>query len=481
MSDIAKPAPAWSAIELPATEGPDAGAVRRIHLVGVGGIGMSGIAEVLLTLGYQVSGSDLHDGEATKRLERLGGRIFLGHAAEHVDDAVDVVVVSSAVDDANPEVRKARLRRIPVIPRAEMLAELMRVKCGVAVAGAHGKTTTTSLVSAVLGQGGFDPTMVIGGRLRSLGGTNARLGRSRYMVAEADESDGSFLLLKPTIAVVTNIDREHMNYYGSMERLRDSYVAYVNGIPFYGRALLCVDCREVQGILPRLKKRYIGYGTSPDADLRAVDIHQQGLTTSFLVLHGGETLGRVDLAMPGEHAVRNALAAIGVGMEFGVPFRQSAEALSAFEGVMRRFEVRGEEAGVTVVDDYAHHPTELLAVLGAARKGFERRIVALFQPHRYSRLADLYQDFLGSFDDADMVMVTDVHAAGEQPMEGMGSERFAEELARRHRGEVVYVPAGAERPAAVAEQLRDGDLLLTLGAGDITRVGPEILGCLSGS
>jgi UDP-N-acetylmuramate--alanine ligase len=406
---------------------------------------------------------------------------MIGHEASHVDDGVEVVVVSSAVDDANAEVRTARSLRIPVIPRAEMLAELMRVKCGVAVAGAHGKTTTTSLVAAVLGEGGFDPTVVIGGRLRALGGTNARLGRSRYMVAEADESDGSFLLLKPTVAVVTNIDREHMNYYVSMERLVDAYVDFIDGVPFYGRAILCADCPEIGRLYGRLKKRYWTYGTGADADFRGVELRVDGASTSFDVVHRGIALGRVCVAMPGRHVMLNALAAVAVGTAFGVSFERCAAALTSFEGILRRFEVKGEAAGVLVVDDYAHHPTEIQATLAAAREAYPgRRIVALFQPHRYSRTVDLFNAFVGAFESADVVVVTDVYGAGEPAVEEANGMRLAEALARRHRGSVRYAARDAALADAVAAMMQTGDVVLTLGAGDVTRLGPEILARLGG-
>ncbi len=470
----------WSPLDLPAPGDPERtpAAAGRIHLVGIGGIGMSGIAEVLLTIGYRISGSDLQDGESTRRLAELGAEIHLGHSEAHIEEDVDVVIVSSAVDDSNPEVREARHRRIPVIPRAEMLAELMRVKCGVGVAGAHGKTTTTSMVAAVLGRGGFDPTVVIGGRLKSLGGTNARLGDSRYMVAEADESDGSFLLLKPTVAVVTNIDREHMGYYHNMERLSDAYASYVNGVPFYGRAVLCTDCSLVRDLLPRLRKRTVTYGTTEDADLRAVDIELSGLTSSFSVVRAGRSLGRATVAMPGQHAVMNALAALAVGMEFGMPFEDAARALASFEGILRRFEVKGEAAGRMVIDDYGHHPTEIRATLGAARAALGRRVLAVFQPHRYSRLADLFADFAGCFEDADEVVVTDVYAAGESAIEGADAQALVAVMQRRHRGAVSYVGRQDSLGAAVARQSRPGDVVITLGAGDITRVGQEILDSL---
>ncbi len=465
----------WAGFEPPAMGPEHTSADCSIHLVGIGGIGMSGIAEVLITLGYRVSGSDLHDSDITRRLASLGARIVQEHDGGNIAPDTDVVVVSAAVADDNPEVQEARRRRIPVIQRAEMLAELMRMKCGVAVAGAHGKTTTTSLVASLLAAGGLDPTMVIGGRLRALGGTNARLGRSRYMVAEADESDGSFLLLRPVVAVVTNIDREHMQYYGTQERLADAFLDFINSVPFFGRTVLCTDCPEVERLLGRVRKRYTTYGMSNAADYSPAEVHYRGLQTSFDVLHRGAALGRVSIAMPGRHVVLNTLAAIAVAMEFGVPFARCAEALAGFEGVLRRFEVKGVAGGVMVVDDYAHHPTEIRATLEAARRGFGHRTIAVFQPHRYTRTADLFDEFTHAFADADAVVVTDVYGAGEPPVESLHASRLAEAIARVHRGLVVYEPAGPSLVDAVIGLAGPGDLVLTLGAGDITRLGPELL------
>lgn len=438
---------------------------------------MSGIAEVLLTLGYEVSGSDLRSGAATQRLSALGAHVFLGHEASHIDAAVEVVVVSSAVDETNPEVLAARSHHVPVIARAEMLAELMRVKCGVAVAGAHGKTTTTSMAAAVLGRGGLDPTIVIGGRLKSLGGSNARLGQSPMMIAEADESDGSFLLLRPTVAVITNIDREHMTHYGTMQNLIDSYVTFANSVPFYGRIIACTDCEAVAAILPRLKKRHTTYGTGADADVRAVNLEIHGVHSEFDLQLKGEPAGHVRLAMPGEHAVLNALASIAVGLEFGMPPKACAAALEEFEGVERRFDIKGTAQGVTVVDDYGHHPTEIRATLAAARRGFSGRLVAVFQPHRYSRFEDLFSDFTHAFDQADEVIVTDVYAAGEAPIAGVDAQAFQEALGRRHPGGVHYASRDG-LAASVERELEAGDLAITLGAGDVTQIGPEILALL---
>ena len=448
----------------------------HIHFVGIGGIGMSGIAEVLLTLRYRISGSDLADGDSTRRLRELGAEIAIGHRAENLLPDTSVVVISSAVGEDNPEVRAAREHRVPVIARAEMLAELMLVKCAVGVAGAHGKTTTTSLTASVLSAGGLDPTLVIGGRLKSLGGTNARLGRSRYMVVEADESDGSFLLLRPTVAVVTNIDREHMNHYGTMEALRAAYLAYINAVPFYGQAVLCLDCPEIAALLPQVRKPHLTYGVGEQADLRATEVQFHGFSSSFEVTLRGVALGRMNVAMPGEHAVCNALAALAVGMDFGLTFERCAEALAAFDGVMRRFEVKGSEAGVTVVDDYGHHPTEIRATLRAARGGHgAHRIVAVFQPHRYSRLTDLFDLFTSCFGDADLLIVTDVYGAGEEPVEGFDGQTLATAISNVHRGEVVFEASGADLAERVVARLRSEDLVLTLGAGDITRLGPAIL------
>ncbi|MFN2427417.1 MAG: UDP-N-acetylmuramate--L-alanine ligase [Candidatus Binatia bacterium] len=469
--------PAWSTLHLP-SEGalPVERRAGRIHFVGIGGIGMSGIAEVLLTLGYTTSGSDLSDNDTTRRLRELGAEVWFGHDASHIGADTSVVVISSAVGPDNPEVRAARERGVPVIPRAEMLAELMRVKCAVGVAGAHGKTTTTSLVAAVLSAGGLDPTLVIGGRLKSLGGTNARLGRSRYMVVEADESDGSFLMLRPTVAVVTNIDREHMIHYGTMEALRTAYLSYINAVPFYGQAVLCLDCPEMAALMPHVRKPHLTYGTSAAADVRAENIEFHGLTSSFEVTARGVAYGRMHVAMPGEHAVRNALAALAVGMEFGLDFATCAAALAGFEGILRRFEIKGEAGGITVVDDYGHHPTEIRATLKAARLGYpERRIVAVFQPHRYTRLSDLFDLFASCFEDADSVVLTDVYAAGEEPIEGFDGSSLAAAASRLHRGEVVFEAAGSDLADRVASRLRDGDLVVTLGAGDVTKLGPAIL------
>ena len=436
---------------------------------------MSGIAEVLLTMGYQVSGSDLAAGETTRRLARLGALIHVGaHDAGQVTEDIDVLVISSAVTFANPEVVRARELKIPVIPRAEMLAELMRMKTGVAVAGTHGKTTTTSLSAAVLREAGRDPTVVVGGKLRALG-TNARLGQGDLMVAEADESDGTFLLLSPVIAVVTNIDREHLDYYGDMERVRESYLQFIHRVPFYGLAVLCLDNVNVRALLPQVRKRFVTYGTAPDADWQVRDLRVEGLETVFEVWRGEERCGPVRLRMPGRHHALNALAALAVAADLEIPFRIAAHALEEFGGIHRRFEVKGEEREILVVDDYGHHPEEIRATLRAAREGFQRRLVVVFQPHRYSRTRDLFGEFLDAFDDADVVVLTDIYAAGEERLEGVNGEALYQALKRRGHLDVRFLPSRDQLAEGLVDVVRPGDLVLTLGAGDVTRVGDEFL------
>ncbi|HEY2743511.1 MAG TPA: UDP-N-acetylmuramate--L-alanine ligase [Polyangia bacterium] len=447
----------------------------RIHFVGIGGIGMSGIAEVLLTLGYGVSGTDLKESDTTRRLAQLGATIKLGHDAAHLD-AADVVVISSAVKSSNPEVVAARARGIPVIPRAEMLAELMRMKYGVAVAGSHGKTTTTSLVATVLHAAGLDPTAVIGGKLPLLSGSNARLGGGDYLVAEADESDGSFMKLSPTVAVVTNVDPEHLDHYGTLDRLKQTFVDFINKVPFYGLAVLCVDHEHVQSILPLVEKRHVTYGFTPLANFRATDVVFEGLRTTFTAIARGRTLGRVELAMPGRHNVLNSLAVLAVADFLGVGFDVYQRARAGFSGVGRRFTVRGEARGVMVVDDYGHHPAEIRATLAGARTGFkDRRIVVAFQPHRYTRTRDLMGEFARAFNEADVVAVCDIYAAGEEPIAGVSSARLVDEMrASGHLG-ATHVARRADVADALAPELRDGDILITLGAGDVWMVGEEVL------
>jgi UDP-N-acetylmuramate--alanine ligase len=447
---------------------------QHLHLVGIGGSGMSGIAEVLLNLGYRVSGSDLRRNEAVERLEGLGAKIFIGHQPGHVEGA-HVVVYSSAVSRDNVEVQAARQRGIPVIPRAEMLAELMRLKYGIAVAGTHGKTTTTSMIGAVLAEGRLDPTIIVGGRVSSLG-SNARLGQGDFLVAEADESDGSFLRLTPTIAVVTTIDAEHLDHWGSLEALREGFLAFVNRVPFYGAAVLCLDQPDIRALVPRVDKRVVTYGLEGDAHLSARRLHLSGLSSRFEVVAGGEVLGECALHVPGRHNVLNALAAIAVALDLDVPFVAAQKALAGFSGVQRRFQVRGRVGGVTVVDDYGHHPAEIRATLAAARGGFDRRIVVLFQPHRYTRTQHLRQEFATAFAEADVVLVMDIYPAGEPPIPGVTAEDLAEAIRAQGHPDVTWV--GGDRGRVVehlAGVIRPGDLVLTLGAGDVGQIGPELL------
>ncbi len=450
---------------------------HRVHFVGIGGIGMSGIAEVLLNMGYVVSGSDASESETTRRLVRLGAVVALGHAAEHVPAGTDVVVISSAVKMSNPEVVAARELRIPVIPRAEMLAELMRMKYGVAVAGTHGKTTTTSFVSEILAHAGVDPTMVIGGKLRAIG-TNARLGQGKLLVAEADESDGSFLMLSPTVAIVTNIDPEHLDHFGTIEKVEEAFLRFVHRVPFYGRAILCLDHPRVRAMLPNVRKPYVTYGTSPDADWVASNVSVDGMTTSFDVRCGAADYGRVKLQMPGRHYALNALAAAIAACEVGVPFETAREALAQFGGIHRRFEILGEANGITVVDDYGHHPTEVRATLRAAREGFTRRLVVAFQPHRYTRTRDLFADFLSAFDDAEKLFLTEIYAAGEDRIDGVSGEALFQALRKRGHIDVDFRATRDALVDGLLQALRPGDLLVVLGAGDIYKVGEEILQAL---
>jgi len=446
--------------------------------VGIGGIGMSGIAEVLLNLGYRVSGSDLRESPITQRLASLGARIALGHAPEHLGDA-SVVVTSSAVRPDNPEVLEAHRRLVPVIPRAEMLAELMRMKYAVAVAGAHGKTTTTSLVAAVLSEGGLDPTVVVGGRLASLE-SNARLGQGEFLVAEADESDGSFLLLFPTVAVITNIDREHMEHYGDDAALETAFVDFANKVPFYGAVVACLDDPRVQSVLPRIRKRTLTYGLSAQADVSARQVKREAGASHFEVLLRGQPLARVALALPGEHNVLNALAAVAVGTELAVAPEVIARALSGFSGVDRRSQVIGEAGGVLVMDDYAHHPAELQATLRGLREAYGRRVVAVFQPHRYSRTRDLHERFLTSFYGADVLVVTDIYAAGEAALPDVTATGLVEGIRAHGHKEVEFVPELARVPEFLEPRLQEGDLVVTLGAGNVWQAGEALLRRLRG-
>lgn len=452
---------------------------HRVHFVGIGGVGMSGIAEVLLNLGYTVTGSDIKEGEATERLESLGAEIFIGHREANLSGQPSVVVISTAVKFSNPEVLEARRLHIPVIPRAEMLAELMRMKYGVAVAGSHGKTTTTSMIAAVLSAAGLDPTMVIGGRVKALG-SNARLGQGEFLVAEADESDGTFLLLSPTLAVVTNIDREHMEFYETMERLTEAFLAFINKIPFYGLAILCLDHPGVRALLPKVKKRFVTYGFSPEADFSGRDFQAREMGVEFSVWRRSESLGRLRLHLPGIHSATNALAAVAVAQELEIPFARVAEALEAFSGIHRRFEVKGEARGIMVIDDYGHHPAEIQATLGAIREGWKRPLTVVFQPHRYSRTRDLFDDFLSAFEGADRLILTEIYPAGEEPIPGVSGEALYQAVKRKGHLDVEFVAEKKAIAKHLAKKLKGGEIVLTLGAGDVYRVGEELVEALQG-
>ncbi len=452
---------------------------QRVHFIGIGGIGMSGIAEILLTMGYAVSGSDLRAGPTTERLERLGATVYVGHAAGNAA-ASDVVVTSSAVAKDNPEVLEARSRKIPVIQRAEMLAELMRLKYGIAIAGMHGKTTTTTMVAAVLAGGELDPTVVVGGRVDALG-SNARLGRSQYLVAEADESDRSFLKLSPILAVVTNLDREHMDTYADMADVEGAYVTFMDKVPFYGAVTACVDNEMLRGILPRVTRRVYTYGESAEADFRLRMLPlKEGCHAHFEVNARGLVLGPFELHVPGKHNVLNATAAVAIGVQLGIVPEKIAAGLATFRGVNRRFEVKGGAAGATVVDDYGHHPTEIKATLQAARECGYGRVLVLFQPHRYTRTRDLMGDFAGAFGDADAVQVLDIYAASEQPIEGVTGEALAEAIREKGGGRVMYAGSMAEAVERLAADARPGEMVLTLGAGSVSQAGGMLLERLRG-
>jgi len=453
--------------------------IQHIHLVGIGGSGMSGIAEVLLTLGYKVTGSDTGYSDSIRRLEGMGGIVHIGHHESHIEGA-QVVVMSSAIATSNPEIRAARAKVIPVIPRAEMLAELMRLKFGIAIAGAHGKTTTTSMVASILAEAGLDPTFVVGGKVNAMG-THARLGRSDLLIAEADESDGSFLRLSPSIVVVTNIDREHLEHYGNMDRLQEAFLEFINKIPFYGAAILCADDPWIRGILPGVVKRYQTFGMSDFSgvltpDLYATDIEPKALGVEFRAHYRGQKIGPFRIRIPGVHNVSNALAAIGVALELDVPVDLIRSGLAAFAGVERRFQIRGEKNGITVVDDYGHHPTEIRATLAAARATWpSRRLLVVFQPHRYSRTRDLVDDFAKAFEQADVVYVMDIYAAGEEPIPGVSGQTLVEKIGGAGHPGVHWVNGDPELINRLRDDLREGDVLLTLGAGDVWKIGPELL------
>jgi UDP-N-acetylmuramate--alanine ligase len=447
---------------------------QHVHFVGIGGIGMSGIAEVLLTLGYQVSGSDLKSTAITERLAKLGAAIHIGHRAENVEGA-KAIVVTSALDPGNPEVAEARRLQIPVIPRGELLAELMRLKFGIAIAGSHGKTTTTSMVAGILNAANLDPTVVVGGRVAGLQGSNARVGKSSILVVESDESDGSFLKLAPIVAVVTNVDREHLDHYATLADIQSAFTEFVNRVPFYGAAILCMEDKNIQQIFPAIRRRTITYGRSAQVDLEIQEVALEPTGSNFLVRRRDSELGRFRLSVPGLHNVLNATAAIGVALEMDVPVPQIQDGLAAFTGVDRRFTIRGVEHGVTVVDDYGHHPTEVKATLAAARLSPYRRIHVLFQPHRFSRTKYLLEDFGTAFHQADDLYLLDIYAASESSINGVSAEGLLKKIRSYGHRSAHYVPTIEEGIAAIAASAQPGDLIITLGAGTVSQAADKIL------
>lgn len=459
---------------------------RVIHFVGIGGIGMSGIAELLHNLGYEVTGSDLKDSETTRRLRELGIKVSTGHGAENIGNA-HVVVISSAVSDDNPEVIEAKRKSLPVIPRAEMLAELARLKYGILVAGTHGKTTTTSLISTILAHCGFDPTVVIGGRLKATG-SNARLGQGEFLVAEADESDGSFLKLSPTIAVVTNIDREHMDFFKTIDSLKEAFLSFMNKIPFYGVSIVCIENEHLRELLPSIHRRYVTYGFTHDAELRAVNVRKGFMSMSFETIYKGKNIGEFDLPLAGTHNILNSLAAIGAALELQIDRAKIREGLKSFDGIQRRFEFKGEVNGIKIFDDYGHHPTEIKATLKAAREGLfissqksdteTGRLFVVFQPHRYTRTKDLMDEFAPSFNDADSLILLAVYSAGEKPIKGVNSETLLKRIKKAGHKSAVCIKDKEKAIEHIITALQRGDMLLTLGAGDVWKIGEEVLNTL---
>jgi UDP-N-acetylmuramate--alanine ligase len=463
--------------------------VNHVHMIGIGGIGMSGIAEVMINLGYKITGSDLKETELTKRLEQMGAIINYKHHKNNLKGA-DVVVMSSAVRETNPEIAAAKQLGLPIIPRAEMLAELMRMKNGIAIAGSHGKTTTASMVSTVLHQAGWDPTAVIGGRLNAFG-SNARLGTGEWMVVEADESDGSFIKLKPMMTVVTNIDREHMDHYRNKSNLEKAFLEFINSVPFYGLSVLCADCPLIRKIMPRIKRPHITYGESERADIRAIKIKSHSPGCTFTVMKKEHELGTITLGIPGRHNAINALAAVALAMELEIQFPAVARALQGFKGIQRRFEVRGSRNGIIIVDDYAHHPTEIQATLQAAREWRDKRLpqdkpqrlICLFQPHRYSRTQDLEKQFTRAFNQAEILILTEIYSAGEDPIPGVTGERLYKAVKRmrnNQRLKTEFVPDLKDIPGRIGPLLKEGDLVLTMGAGNIWQAGDQLIKILGG-
>ena len=447
---------------------------QHLHFIGIGGIGMSGIAEVLLNLGYKISGSDVRLSPTTDRLTGLGAHIQEGHDARNVAGA-KAVVVTSAVDSRNPEVAEARRLNIPVIPRGELLAELMRLKYGVAIAGSHGKTTTTSMTASILSEAGLDPTVVVGGKVGAMGGSNARVGRSDFLVVESDESDGSFLKLSPILAVITNIDREHLDHYPTIADIRAAFIQFINKVPFYGAAIICLDDENIQQIFPQINRRTLSYGLSPQADLVVIDMQCGHLESHFQLRLRDTELGTFHLCVPGVHNVLNATAAIGVALELEVPLEKIRAGIASYSGVDRRFQIRGQQQGVTVIDDYAHHPTEVRATLAAARLCHYPRILAIFQPHRYTRTEALMDDFAKSFHQADAVFLLDIYAASESPIAGVTSEALVARMREFGHRSVEYAGTMERAVEAVSALAVAGDMVITLGAGNVWQAGDRIL------
>lgn len=448
--------------------------IRRVHFVGIGGIGMSGIAEILINMGFTVSGSDKNLSEITERLKKLGAKIYKGHSANNVKET-DVLVYSSAVHLDNPEILKAQQLKIPVIRRAEMLAELMKMKYGIGIAGTHGKTTTTSMIGLILTEAKMDPTIIVGGKLSGLGGTNARLGEGSFIVVEADEFDRSFLQLTPSIAIITTLEREHLDIYSDLEDIKKAFIEYANKVPFYGFVVLCLDEDALQDIIPQIKKKIITYGLTSQSDLQAIETSYDKSKSEYTLLYKGKNLGRIELNVPGVHNVRNSLAAIATALELNVPIETIKKAIKSFNGVFRRFEIKAEIDKTIIIDDYAHHPTEVAASLLAAKTGWKKRVIAIFQPHTYTRTRDFYQEFGKSFFNADMLIVTDVYPAREEPIQGVDGELIAEAAKTFGHKNVHYIKDKKDVPEFVMKNLSGDDLIITLGAGDIYKFGEELI------
>jgi UDP-N-acetylmuramate--alanine ligase len=450
--------------------------IKKLHFIGIGGIGMSGIAEILLDQGFKISGSDRALSEVTERLQKLGAGIFEGHRAENIAQDVDTVVYSSAVQPDNPEILEAQRRIIPVVRRAEMLAEVMRLKYGIGIAGTHGKTTTTSMTSLVLMEGGLDPTVIVGGKLSGLGGTNARLGRGEFIVVEADEYDRSFLSITPTVAVLTTLETDHLDCYRDLEDIKSAFIQFASKVPFYGFIVLCLDEPALLDIMPHLsKKKIVTYGLNPQADIQAVDIRHKDNSTTYTLIRNNQELGTIMLQVPGVHNVQNSLGAISVGLELGIPFTKIKAGIEKFAGVYRRWEKKGEVNNIALYDDYAHHPTECRATLSGVKSGWRRRVICVFQPHLYSRTRDFYEDFGKSFLLSDVLVVTDVYPAREEPIQGVNGELIVNAAKQYGHKDVHYIPDKKNIPAFLKSIVKSGDIVITMGAGDIWKYGEEFL------